>query len=243
MRKTISVRIDDVSPYMNRENFRKCIGQLAELGIKPLLGIIPKVQDESIHNDDVDDFWGWMRALQQDGYPIAMHGVHHVYTSRRKGLVCKRPMSEFTGYSLEEQQELLQCGYDTLKENGIETKTFFAPGHSYDMNTLRALKNVGFTTISDGKSFRPYVREGILCVPATSMYKRHKGRHLTICIHPDTEKNIEQIYDFLRANREQVISFEESCSLRKVSDFRGRIQEKFVMGYERLVSLVARMMR
>ena len=55
-----------------------------------------------------------------------------------------------------------------MESHGIRTNIFFAPSHSYDKNTLKALYNCGFRIISDGKSKKALLREGILCLPCRS---------------------------------------------------------------------------
>ena len=45
-----------------------------------------------------------------------------------------------------------------LLDRGIETKLFMAPGHTFDKTTLRALKALGFTHVTDGFGDLPYVR-------------------------------------------------------------------------------------
>ena len=79
-------------------------------------------------------------------------GHQHIFISQHKGMVNNRVGSEFAGLSYEKQLEKILAGQKILKEHGIETDVFFAPAHSYDLNTLRALKKAGFKYISDGKS-------------------------------------------------------------------------------------------
>ena len=45
MRK-ILIRFDDICPTMNFEEFDKAIDLMDELDIKPLIGVIPKCEDD-----------------------------------------------------------------------------------------------------------------------------------------------------------------------------------------------------
>ena len=51
------------------------------------------------------------------------------------------------------------------QKNNIKVRSFFAPNHIYDGNTLAALKNSGIKIIIDGYGLFPYYRDKILFVP------------------------------------------------------------------------------
>lgn len=224
----VLVRMDDICPMMNKEKFWSCLSLLESYNLMPLLGIIPDCWDTSFVEKASHDFWEKIYELNQNGYPIAMHGVHHVYTTESKGIVCRRLKSEFAGLNYEEQFELLALGKEILQKHNIETDTFMAPGHSYDDNTLKALKNLGFHYISDGRSFYPYIRHGIKCIPAMGAYRIHFNRGmLTICIHSDTmsEQNYKQLTAFLEKHKHQLISWQEAISEKTIPLVVARFQE------------------
>ena len=50
MRK-ILIRFDDICPTMNFEEFDKAIDLMDELDIKPLIGVIPKCEDDILKID------------------------------------------------------------------------------------------------------------------------------------------------------------------------------------------------
>ena len=79
--------------------------------------------------------------------------------------------SEFAGKSYEEQYQLLESGQKKLLDRDIETKLFMAPGHTFDKTTLRALKALGFTHVTDGFGDLPYVRSGITFLPIAFLRK------------------------------------------------------------------------
>ena len=246
IKNPIIIRIDDVCPSMNREKFERYISEFNALGIKPLLGIIPLCEDNSINYGHMDDFWELMREMQDEGYPIAMHGVNHVYCTQAKGLVCNRKMSEFSSLSFDEQKEKLLLGKNELEDKGIHTDTFMAPGHSYDRNTLRALKTIGFEYVTDGRSAKPYVLEGIKCIPAMGPWKRHSGRGiLTICLHPssDSESNLKSVIDLINRNNDRVMPFELAKQMHTAPYAICRIQEKTSMMIVETVSKIMKLLR
>ena len=231
----IIVRMDDICPRMDKAKFERYYNMLDGLGIKPLLGIIPCCEDESFSAEEDSLFWEKMRGCREKGYPIAMHGVHHVYTSSSKGLVCKRSMSEFAGLPLEEQIVLLRLGKRKMEENGLDTDIFMPPGHSYDINTLKAMKECGFRFLSDGRSFHPYNKAGIRCIPTSNSYRLHFNRGiLTICIHSDAEdeRSFKRTEKYLKKNRERIISFQEGIELKAYPYCFCRMQEKMNMAID-----------
>lgn len=241
IRNPIIIRIDDVCPSMDLKKFEEYICMLSEFGVKPLLGVIPLCEDDSINYGHIDDFWTMIRRMQEDGYPIAMHGVNHVYRTQARGLVCDRKMSEFSSLPFENQNDKLLQGKTAMEKKGIYTDIFMAPGHSYDRNTLKALKNLGFEYITDGRSKYPYVLEGIKCVPATPAWRLHFGGGiLTICLHPsyESEKNFNRVKNLIKKNNDRIISFEEAKNIQSRPYFWCRFQEKASMLTTRVISSV-----
>lgn len=138
-------------------------------GVIALLGVVPDCTDPDLKIDaSKTNFWEYIKELQNQGYTIAMHGYHHQFEIKADGLVTKNKISEFAGLPYEKQLEKIQKGNEILKSYGIVTDVFFAPAHSYDDNTLRALAACGFKYVSDGLSSKPYMRHGIKLLPCKS---------------------------------------------------------------------------
>ena len=76
-----------------------------------------------------------------------------------------------------------------------------APNHSYDRNTLKALKENSFTAVSDGVALFPYRENGLIFVPQASWRPRWMplGVH-TICIHTNsiTPHEVKRLRVFMR---------------------------------------------
>lgn len=167
--KRILVRFDDICPTMDFHQFQIAMELMDKYNVKPLLGVIPDCQDPDLNIEAPHpDFWDFVRSLQDKGYTIAMHGSVHVFDNHARGMVVSRWDSEFAGHPYDVQLEKIRKGREILESHGIHTDIFFAPGHSYDKNTLRALSACGFKYMSDGLSSAPYMNEGIICIPALS---------------------------------------------------------------------------
>ncbi len=203
-------RLDDITETMDWRQFDTLMGLFSRFGVKPLLGIVPKNEDPALSFDEANPrFWGKMRELRtQDLAEFAQHGYTHVLTnpgsSIDQGLhQRKSDKTEFVGKPFEEQLRRIRAGREILMDEGIDTSWWIAPRHSYDLNTLRALKLAGFTAVSDGISLFPYKEEGLIFVPQqfwrTKWAKWLPIGSITICIHPGTVSRTEfvMLEDFL----------------------------------------------
>lgn len=155
----IAIRMDDITPRMDWVKFKRFKALLDEYGIKPLIGVVPDNADphlDIMETEDTSIFWEYVKKLRDSGWIIAMHGLSHVYTTQKAGMFPINNFSEFAGLPYDEQLELLGYGVDIFNEHGIETDIFMAPGHSYDKNTLKALKVFGFNKVPDGFGNEPY---------------------------------------------------------------------------------------
>jgi len=169
----IAIRIDDITEDMDWKKFLMFKGLLDNYGIKPLIGVVPDNKDDmlKISNDSAPamDYWEYIKILQEEGWVIAMHGVNHVYTTTKGGSFPLNNFSEFAGLPYEEQYELLSYGVDVFNEKGINSNIFMAPGHSYDTNTIKALKELGFSKITDGFGSFPYKYKDMVYYPISFM--------------------------------------------------------------------------
>ena len=193
----IAVRMDDITPDMDWEAFYRVKAILDRVGIKPLLGIVPDNRDPNLHKcDNRQDFWEVMRSLQAEGWCMALHGMHHNYTSEKGGLFPLNNLSEYVGLSYAAQCEMIRRGKDILERNGIHTTLFMAPAHSYDRNTLKALVMNGFTGVTDGFGDTPYQYKSLTFYPITFRMEKtlqKKNGYSTMVLHANTmtEKDFE----------------------------------------------------
>ncbi|MBD5546106.1 MAG: DUF2334 domain-containing protein [Lachnospiraceae bacterium] len=215
----IAVRLDDITPDMDWERFFQFKALLDRYQVKPLIGIVPDNQDENLKKQTKksqipEDFWSYIKELKADGWTLAMHGVHHIYTTDKGGLFPLNNFSEFAGIPLDKQKEMLSKGKQILKEKGIETKIFMAPAHSYDRNTLKALKEIGFTALTDGFGSHPYLWDGLKFYPISfnlsSTFKKKTG-YSTMVVHTDTvtSNDLNRYESYFQNKNIQWISFKE----------------------------------
>lgn len=211
----VTIRIDDITPDMNWHNFNQFRDMLTRLKIKPLIGVVPDNKDSGLSIDaPKDDFWKTILALQAEGWMVAMHGVHHCYTTRMGGEFPLNHYSEFAGVPYEKQLQMLQEGKRILEAQGVETSIFMAPAHTFDGNTLKALKQCGFTMVTDGFGDKPYQRKGITFLPIAfqtdKAFKDETDGITTWVFHLNslTEEQLKQIEAKMIQNRDKIINYD-----------------------------------
>lgn len=205
------VRMDDITADMDWKKFSVIRELLDSYGIKALIGVVPDCKDKNLSiNPAKEDFWDIVKDLQKKGWVIAQHGTYHEYVTEDSGLLGINPFSEFAGLSFDEQKKKIEYGKKRLKEHGIYTDIFMAPGHSYDENTLTALKEVGFRAITDGLYNKPYIYNDILCVPCRLNGSFDIKDFDTICIHSNTitDTQIEKLKAFLGKHYKEALVFD-----------------------------------
>tara|TARA_A100001011_G_C14077315_1_gene742958 strand:- start:71 stop:832 length:762 start_codon:yes stop_codon:yes gene_type:complete len=166
--KGLLIRIDDVTDTMNWVMMNRCEKLFDDLKIKPLLGVIPLNKDLELSKfEKNDDFWKKVLEWQNKGWEISMHGFEHKYfiNTEKKDYFSYGGMSEFFNLSYELQKEKIQKGLEVFKSKNIHIRSFFAPNHTYDKNTFRALKDSGIKTIIDGYGLIPYSKYGLNFIP------------------------------------------------------------------------------
>ena len=162
------IRIDDIAENMNWEMMRKCERLFLKYNIKPLLGVIPNNKDpEFLKYPKDNNFWFKIKKWQELGWEISMHGYSHMYETETKGkdYFMLGGKSEFFGKSLNEQIRIIKSGLRIFKEKEVIIKSFFAPNHTYDANTFKALKICGINVVVDGYGFQPYYKNDLIFIP------------------------------------------------------------------------------
>ncbi len=225
------LRLDDAAPRMNHFKWRKMEMLLHKYDIHPLIGVIPEVQDkELIVYEEDKNFWKKAREWQKSGFAhLAMHGYQHVYSTQCGGVNPVNLRSEFAGVSLEKQQVMLQAGYQKLQAEGIDTDTFFAPAHTFDENTIRAMKEVTpIRIISDTVANDVYVKDGITYVPQQSGSCRALPfRVTTFCYHPNEMSPVDFICleNFLKKYAQKFVEFSSVLKERPYGKFDKMLQD------------------
>ena len=215
MRTKYLIRLDDACPTMSLEKWGRMEALLDKFGVKPMVGVIPDNEDTKQQIDSVDDnFWNLVHAWENKGWAIAMHGYNHVYSSKEGGMNPLWNKSEFAGHTIERQRGKIKAGIAIMREHGLNPKFFFAPSHTFDENTLFALREeTDIRIISDTIASTPYKIGDFIFIPQQSGHpiKLPFGGLLTICYHPNTmdEKSFSQLEKFLTDHKDDVMTFGE----------------------------------
>ena len=139
-------REDGVQPFLLLESLKRVNELFETSNISATLGIIPDVSEKYPIESDTDLVAYLNEILAKSTmFEAAMYGVTHRYC-------CIGPLghSEFAGLPLERQEELVRHGLAILHSAfpDVPVTTFIPPFHTYDENTLIAIRNQGLTAIS-----------------------------------------------------------------------------------------------
>lgn len=208
------MRLDDASPYRDIRNWDRVEALLDQFGVRPIVGIIPDNQDQSFRRYARDEkFWDRAQNWQAKGWGIAMHGCDHVYISHCSGINPVNARSEFAGLPLGEQEAKIEKGLAILTEHGLTPRVFFAPAHTFDNNTLLALKNKSeIRIISDTVATEIYFRDGFFFIPQQAgAVRRLPLKTVTFCYHPDTmnEADFEELQRFLQMHANRFVALSD----------------------------------
>ncbi|WP_373132251.1 DUF2334 domain-containing protein [Ruminococcus sp. Marseille-P328] len=191
------IRLDDAADRMDCQKWSQMERLLDKYDIKPLVGVIPNCKDKMMDIYDVDpDFWNKVHQWEDKGWTIALHGYEHVYCTDDGGINPVNKRSEFAGLSLENQKHKIKNGVEIFRNHGLEPKVFFAPSHTFDLNTLEALKQESnISIISDTIANKPYSQYGLTFVPQQSgRVRKLPFNVVTFCYHPNMMEEKEFIY-------------------------------------------------
>lgn len=232
MRNTYLIRLDDACPTMEAAKWQRMEDILDCYDVHPLVGVIPDNQDPKLFIDPEDsNFWDKVNEWSNKMWAIALHGYDHCYISEEglKGLNPLWTRSEFAGVPLEIQKEKIREGVRIFRSHGIDPRYFFAPSHTYDENTLIALKEESnIRIISDTIATKPYRYGEFTIIPQL-------GGHCTemkipgiwtFCLHPSamTDENFVATENFIKTHKDEFISFHDlDLSNLKSKDLMSRL--------------------
>lgn len=209
------IRLDDACPTMDSQKWQRMESLLDHYGVRPMVGVIPANDDPKQKIDTEDyDFWEKVKEWEKKGWSIALHGYDHKYISN-KGMEGLNPMwarSEFAGVAYEIQCRKIQAGYAIFKKNGLNPKYFFAPSHTFDKNTLKALESCSpIRIISDTIATKPYKYGNFTFIPQLGGHCRKMiiPGMWTFCLHPSTMDNasFKELESFLSENSSKFLEF------------------------------------
>ncbi|WP_339916547.1 DUF2334 domain-containing protein [Yeosuana marina] len=209
------IRLDDACETMDLNKWLKMERILFKYDIKPLIAVIPNNEDDMQKiNPFNKGFWQWIKGLETKGWEIGLHGNNHVYKTNEGGINPIHKRSEFAGLSLDDQKEKIKKGWSKMKEMGFSPRMFVAPSHTFDNNTLKALKTESdIRIISDTMAFYPYKINDFVFIPQQLGAVRNiniPGIY-TFCYHPNTMNDSEfsHLDEFLSKNQKKFTSFKD----------------------------------
>lgn len=223
MAKNFIMRLDDACEKRDIKKWNRMENLLDEYGIKPIVGIIPNCQVKDMEQYPIDsNFWDITANWQDKGWLIALHGYSHVFCSQSDGVNPVNSYSEFAGVSLDEQKKKIKAGVEVLEAHGLYPKIFFAPAHTYDDNTIVALKVCSnIRIISDTVANDVYCgRGGLTYVPQQSGRVRELPfKTVTFCYHPNImqDADFEVIETFLKRHKGEFLDVPLEQSNRKLN--------------------------
>ena len=140
---------------------------------------------------------------------------------------------------MEKQREMLKRGNEILSQYGIKTDIFMAPAHTYDLNTLKALQELGYCRMTDGFGVRPYEWYGITFYPISFLMSRSlkkKRGCTTLVIHTNEidREGMEKYRKLFMEHRKDLVSY-DSFYREKIRrrGIWGRCAEFFLAGLKR----------
>lgn len=214
------LRLDDASPFCNLKNWDRMEELLDRYGIAPIAGIIPDNKDTSLLTYPYDaDFWRRVQRWQNKGWCIALHGYDHVYRSPSGGINPVNRRSEFAGLTLREQEAKIKKGIAVLSRHGLNPKVFFAPAHTFDHNTLKALKNKSkIRIISDTVANDIYFKHDFYFIPQQAgAVRRLPLKIVTFCYHPNgmNEADFARLEQFINRHQSRFVGFDDLKMTRR----------------------------
>ena len=224
---TYFIRLDDACPKRDIQKWNQIEALLDKYHIKPLVGVIPDCKDPQMaHYPEDSDFWTRrIQSWQTKGWILAMHSFEHCYSTQEGGINPVNKRSEFAGLSYEEQVRKISRGYALLKQHGLHPQIFFALAHTFDRNTLKALKaETDIRFISDTPANDAYVQDGFTFIPQQAGAVRPLPfKVVTFCYHPNAMKSA----DFKK--------LENFIKTHTISDFRLINTTRRLSLYDRLL--------
>ena len=143
-----------------------------------------------------------------------MHGYSHDYDieTNNKDYFKLGGKSEFFGKSLDEQVEKINSGLEIFKSHGIKIRSFFAPNHTYDLNTFKAFKKCGIEIVLDGYGLQPYYKNNLIFIP--QMFYRifalpFAFQTTQFHLNEWNDKDYINLENFIIENKNKIISFQK----------------------------------
>ena len=213
------IRLDDIAENMKWEYMDEAEILFDRYKIKPVLGVIPINKDKELlsYPKKNMNFWSQIRKWKAKGWEIAMHGTNHVYdkSCSKIDYLGHGGNTEFCTHPLNEQLEKIKIGLNKFKDEKINIRTFFAPNHTFDRNTLLALNQCGINKVLDGYGLMPYEENKVNFIPQL-FYKTFKLpfgiQSFQIHLNYLDKQEFYELKNFIEKNYKKFITFDQALS-------------------------------
>jgi len=223
------IRLDDISENMKWEYMDKCELLFDKFNIKPLLGVIPENKDPELLSYPKNiDFWNRVEIWKNKGWEISMHGYAHLYEqqTKKKDIFNYGGASEFYGLDYENQLNKIKLGLTKFRDKDIFIRSFFAPNHTYDLNTLKALKNSGIEIVIDGYGLFPYQKFDLLFIPQLfyrEIFLPFGIQSTQIHLNYWNDKYFSNFENFINKNHSKIVNLDYILNLKKSNFLKNTI--------------------
>ena len=228
------IRLDDIAETMNWSMMEEVTNLFDKYNVKPVLGVIPNNRDPELlsYPKAKLNFRDQVKNRLNKGWEIAMHGNNHLYNKNNSKIdyLSHGGNTEFCGHALDIQIKKIKEGLNKFKEKDIPVRVFFAPNHTFDKNTLLALKECGLRNIIDGYGLMPYEENKMNFIPQL-FYKTialpFGIQSFQIHINYFNQQDFNNFKDFIIKNSKKIITYEQAIS---------KVNNSFVYKITRIVS-------
>ena len=113
-----------------------------------------------------------------------------------------------------------------FNDEKIKIETFFAPNHTFDKNTLIALKKCGINEVIDGYGLMPYTEHDIKFIPQLflkTLFLPFGIQSTQIHLNYMKEKDFDNFVRFVEKNSNKIISYDQT--IKKINN---NLSYKFV---------------
>lgn len=206
-KSTYIIRLDDASSKMNQENWTRMENILNQYNVKPIVGIIPDNLDPEFQAyEENPNFIDSIKRWDSKNWHLAIHGYNHLFQTNDSGINPVNAKSEFAGLPLEIQKIKIRKAYEFFLNINRIPKIFFAPAHTFDLNTLEAIRTeTDIRIISDTIANDIYFENDFYFIPQQSgKVRKLPFKTVTFCYHPNTmkEKDFIELEQFIVSNLE-----------------------------------------
>ena len=213
------IRLDYIAETMNWSMMEEVTNLFDKYNVKPVLGVIPNNRDPELlsYPKAKLNFWDQVKNWQNKGWEIAMHGNNHLYNKNNSKIdyLSHGGNTEFCGHALDIQIKKIKEGLNKFKEKDIPVRVFFAPNHTFDKNTLLALKECGLRNIIDGYGLMPYEENKMNFIPQL-FYKTialpFGIQSFQIHINYFNQQDFNNFKDFIIKYSKKIITYEQAIS-------------------------------